>query len=596
MKPLWIFSLKSTLFWAVICATLLRPALALDVVTPANLLSIQPDGTLQDYQFSEDDIEVTKGQIKNPGGDDKFEYIFNFVPKEETNLIYKVGPNEAEAQRGDLLLMLPPNKPVYLGETHDLDEDFDANQKMDIAEAELEKYNEPGRIGKLYMHTYSEMKWTVNEIREETFNHERVMNIIKYEYDPNYRLDFSKTDNAMVPYDTMVERYLARLNQLLITKLSPVYQNIIDELHKANPLKNDKNMQFMRSHPIDDMKEEVNTKFLKEFQDEIAQNNLLLATLHNYYVHEIQELVNGGQIREMLVDGLMKRKRNLVLDAAILSIAKKTKKQELSLADPWELDKESTDKMHVQLTLKDILIDIAGDAFTDSIGKEDGGEEAEGPRSYEDKAESTNPVDKFDIILYHIIFRINDKFKEFIAKLGVPSEIQLQQAAVGFVEAANFNKFLVKMIMENNMRSFTNFIRTYNFVTIYRTYTDDIFFNLDQKKFTIDLATFSSFLDLFGENYAQAPQNSHLLIFGERGPDQQKSQKSVELDDSRKSGDIDIDMQTDRSEEDVRKSVQSQDAIQIDKSNGMKSLNSNVSVRTGKIPDHELSSKNRDLI
>jgi hypothetical protein len=541
MKKILVSNTKRNLILLLFSLLNLNLTVCLGIISPTNLYQITPDDKLVPYQISPADITVQKASVTRPNEAPKFEYKMTYTPKERLDLVIKDKPNKEEVEQGDLLLMVGKGKEISLGQSHDLDEDLGEDQIGEIADAEIKAYGDPTRLGKINMHFYKEMKWIPLEFRLEIFNHQRVMNIMKYEYDAEYFLNFANQQEAMVDYDVMVKRYLERFNQLLMTKLMPLYVNLIDKMHQEKPLVNDKNLAGMRSHPIEDMKQDIN-KMLEPYIEEIEKNNLLLATLHKYYSEEIQEIIQGGQIKEMLLQGLLDRERNLCLDGAINALSKRNDGQKITLANPWELKREPLSPIYVQLIMKDMLIDIAGDAM---IAKANGSEEAVVHRTYEEKAESTNPVDKFDIIIYHLIVRIHEGFKKHIEKLGVPPELELKQITEQFVEAANFNKFLVKLIMENSGQSLANFIGRYTQITIDRTFTDDIFFGLEKGKVEIVIPTLENYLDLLGENMAKANKGSYILVIGEGGQELDHEERPDDLGTnlSSKSG-LNLDEQT----------------------------------------------------
>jgi len=559
---------------------------SLGIVSPPNLFKLTETNTLEPYQINPSDVKVHKEAITVPNQPDKFEYKVNYVPSERVDLVVKIKSNQEEVEKGDLLLMVDKNQEISMGQSHDLDEDIDEGDIGKIAETEIQKFGDANRIGKINMHFFNEEKWIPVEFREEIFNNLRVMNIIKYEYNGDYYLNFANQEGAMVEYDVMVERYLERLNQLLSTKLIPMYANLIDKMNEETPMHNDKMiMQSLRNKPHEDLKEDLESKLLKPYKEEITKNNLLLTTLHKYYTKELTEIIQGGQIREVLVSGLLNRRRNLCLDAAVNALNKRNNGEKITVKSPWELKSEPTSPIYIQLIMKDILIDIAGDAM---IAKNLGSEEARVIRTYDEIAESTDPVDKFQVTLYHIITRINDGFKKYIEKLGVPSELALTEITERFVEAANFNKFLVKMIMENSGSALAQFIEKYTEITLERTFTDDIFFGLEKGKVEVVIPTFEKYLDLIGENMVQANHGSYINIIGEGG------QQPVDLANEHVSEeqDLALDMNTPDNSQTIEDTLSSLDKeSELDKQNmGSEHISEHVSEHlSNPIDDQELT-------
>ena len=518
----------------------IKLTICLGVISPKNLYRITPDDKLESYSIDPSDIKVEKATVKRPDQEPGFEYKITYTPKERLDLIIKENSNLELVEKGDLMLMVGKGKEISIGQTHVLDEDLDETQIGEIAEAEIQKSGDKARIGKINMHNYQEMKWIPLEFRVEIFNHWRVMSYIQSEYNSEYFLDFANQQNAIVDYDTMVKRYLDRFNQLLINILVPLYSKLIDKMHDDNPLENDKYMQFMRSHPVENLKQNIN-EMLEPYQEEIEQNNLLLATLHKYYNEEIQDIVQGGKIKELLLARLKDHERNLCLDAAIIALNKRNNGQKISFDSPWGYKQEPINPIYIQLIMKEKLIDMAGDAMIANLL---GSEEGVVHRSYEEKAESTAPVDKFDIIIYHLITRIHEGFKKHIAKLGVPPEIELHDITEKFVESANFNKFLIKMIMENSGQSLAQFIQTYTTVTIKRTFTDDIFFGLDEGKFILNIKTLENYLDLLGENMVQANRGSYMVVIGDGGEQLVSDDIPIDVNGSKNAEELALDMDT----------------------------------------------------
>ena len=497
-------------------------------------------------QINENEIRADRLEIPQDEDETLYQYYINYIPEEDHYLVKKNLNNKKQLQTGDSILIVKAGEAQLLGVTDQLPVELDTSDVMSILAEDATNTANEERLAFLKLQKFSDQKRELEDLDAAYHSHFRVLDIIKYELsdDENF-LKLGEDAEKLLDFDDMTKAYLEHLNEILTKTVVPNYDRIINDLISGKLGQNGHSLNgnglFSGLGESNDSKfHGAVSKMVDEFKQTVTSNVFMMATIRRYYEVDVREFVNGGNVIQAILERIMSPQPNL-----LLSTLKKFCKEGRMSSLQWSLS-PPTDKeqnvIHIQNEMKDYLAQVVG-AFIagkiDSSLEHDDLGNVVAKNLSEKAADNASPIEKFDLHLNHMMDHLN---KKFFGMARLHWEFELSDLAFlneKFMKEANFNQFVIDMILENSDETVKKFIDQYVSVTLTRTFVPDIFLGTATDK--VNQEMFLNAMAYFDSSFNRATDNTGNVQIIHNGPaltnDEEQSQDSLssEMDNSQSS-------------------------------------------------------------
>jgi hypothetical protein len=565
------------------------------------------DHKLDPVQIAEDEISAEREDISVDEESKKYYYKIIYTPNEDHYFVKKAphNTNTSALQLNDFIFFAKQGIPIYLGFSQEMGLEFDTNQVMDIVEADADITKNDEAITSLHLNTLTDMKREMVDIDAAYSSHQRVLDVIKYEINENGDfLNVDKDEFNLEDFKTMTSMYLDLLVDILKNTTATQYDKIITQLtdgsltgtgegkalDQGNGFTN-----FFVSSEESKFKKSID-KLIDEFCEDVKKNIFFMTTIRKYYESDIRDFVNNNNLLEAFSNSISSQSSNMLI-GSLFQYMKDGKHR----GQNWSLDKPGEKKEENTLYIQDEMIEHLSQIIYNSIGSLiDASLEVDEfgniiKKTLEEKeADNATPVERFDLHLYHMIETLNENFYELAHAHW--EELTMEHLAFineSFIEQANFNAFVIRMLLNNTKDEIEKFIEQYTETTIKRTFIPEIFLGVSAGN--INFKVFYHSMCFFINCPPKEDPKERSIQFIHRGdPPSNKSENSVSSNSSSRSNDqnkyMDIELSNssntsdNHSEHSVGQSNNS--AVQ---SNSTHSSNSKSSHSTSKNSSHNTS-------
>ena len=485
-------------------------------------------GEMVPYQVQPDEIKVTKWEIqKEEDQPQKYKYYIDYVPMADHYLVSKKGKNPSEVQMNDNVLLIKNGESQRMGVTNDTESNFDEKDLLNIITSLVDNDSKTG-LTSIHFGIMDDPKRNLDDFEQAFYSHKRILNILKFEEegDGEHYLHFKEEDMTLPEFNDMIPMYLNHLNSII---LGPIFSKIKDMIIKISNGEDPKDIDsvnyFVKNYGDPQTKklsEEV-YKYLEGFTSVVGQNKFMMSTIKSYYVNTIRDFVNSSNVITSMYESIDKQQKNMVVEAIEEEI------NNFGAGDiPWSLanpDWSTVDDgktLHIQRKIKDLLNKTVAEYLNNEINK-DAPRDEHGNleiKSLQDKIENPEtPIEKHELHLIQIISHLNEEIEPIIDKKWDISQSDLEPLISAFLEEADFNSFVMGILIERSKEGIHNFIHNYTAKTIERTFVPEVFLgatlpNLDKERFMSSMELFDS---KFRTQKSSSPENFVEFIY--EGPE-----------------------------------------------------------------------------
>ena len=508
------------------------------------------DHKLDPVQITADEISAEREDISVDEESKKYYYKIIYTPNEDHYFVKKAphNNNTSALQLNDFIFFAKQGTPIYLGFSQEMGLEFDTNQVMDIVEADADITKNDEAITSLHLNSFTDMKREMVDIDAAYSSHQRVLDVIKYELNENGDfLNIDKDEFNLEDFKTMTSMYLDLLVDILKNTTATQYDKIITQLTdgsltgtgegKALDSGNGFTNLFVSSEESK-FKKSID-KLIDEFCENLKKNIFFMTTIRKYYESDIRDFVNNNNLLEAFSNSISSQSSNMLIGSLFqYMLDGKHRGQNWSLDKPGEKKDENTLYIQDEMIehLSQIIYNSIGSLIDASLEVDEFGNIIK--KTLEEKeADGATPVERFDLHLYHIIETLNENFYELAHAHW--EELTMEHLAFvneSFIEQANFNAFVIRMLLNNTKDEIEKFIAQYTETTIKRTFVPEIFLgasagNINFNVFYHSMCFFINCPPLEGEK-------ERSIQFIHRGdPPSDKSEHSVSSNSSSRSND-----------------------------------------------------------
>ena len=496
-------------------------------------------GEMVPYQVQPDEIITTKVELqKEEDKPQEYYYLMEYVPSEDHYLVKKKGANPDDLQFNDHVLLVKKGEKQTMGRTIVTDSNFDEENVLGIVDSLQDEMTKRG-LTSIHFGTMNDPKRTLDDFEQALFSHDRILKILRYENDGDgeHFLHFNEDDMELPEFKDMIPLYLEHLNKILVETIFPKIKSLIDVISSGKDSKDFESLSYFQKNfgdsQDDKLKENV-LKHIKEFTKLVSQNKFMMSTIKSYYVNDIRNFVNSSNVITSMYESINNKTMNMVVEALRDHvIAAGFDSIPWSLANPnWTEEDDKT--MHIQRKIKDLLSKTVSQYLSNEITK-DAPKDEHGNlivRSIQDKIDNPEtPIEKHELHLIQIMTHLNEELEPIIDEKFDVTQQQLEPLIDIFLAEADFNAFVMGMLVEKSKDGIHDFIHNYTSKTIERTFVPEVF--LGPGVPMVDKQIFSNSMELFNSRFRTQESNvdDNFVSFIYEGPEVLGNEVHHEIDE-----------------------------------------------------------------
>ena len=463
-------------------------------------------GEMVPYQVQPDEIIATKMELQKEEDEPQmYKYEFSYVPNEDHYLVKKFKTNPNDVQIDDMVLIVKANEEQKMGKTDETDVSYEESNFLEIID-NLQTNDSLTNLTSLHFSKFLDHKRTLEDFETAYKSHHRVLDIISYEINGGEYITFDSAAMELPEFEEMVTMYLEHLKNKLMTNILSKVNGFIDFLAEGGDPKGYDQMnsfsKFISGNQGDNLKKEVQ-KYLQDFTTIVDHNRFMMSTIENYYLNDIREYINTDNVATSMMSSIDSQEINLLVETISEYMS------DVGYGEtPWVIsdpDWNNTDdlsKIHMQMKMKDHLSKTVSDFLNNELykdaEKDDNGNIIK--RSIQDKKDDPqNDIEKLEVHLIHMMNTVVKQLESIIDKKWDIEPKHLNSVIELFLEEADFNTFVMDILLDKSKESIQTFIHQYTKTTLERTFVPEIFFGPGVP--SIDKDTFSQAMSMFNSKF-----------------------------------------------------------------------------------------------